>query len=107
MALPLRPAIARADLSIPPVVWPLVGLLCLPLAALAGKSAAHSLTLVVIGVGGMAVFALALLSPPAGIAGLILAAGSFARVHLGTGTGSPLVASLLVAFAITAAWIFG
>ena len=104
MALPLRPAIARADLSVPPFIWPLVGLLCLPLAALAGKSAAHSLTLVVIGVGGMAVFALALLSPPAGIAGLILTAG-FARVQLGTGTGSPLVASLLVAFAITAAWI--
>lgn len=104
MGLPLRPAIARADISVPPFVWPLLGLLCLPLAAMAGLSAAHSPTLVVMGIGGIAVFALAVLSPPAAVAGLILAAG-FARVQLGTGTGSPLVASLLVAFAITAAWI--
>jgi O-antigen ligase len=104
MALPLRPVIARADFSAPAFIWPLLGLLCLPIAALAGMSAARSLTLVIIGVGGIAVFALGLLSPPAAIAGLIFAAG-FARVQLGTGTGSPLVASLLVAFAITAAWI--
>jgi O-antigen ligase len=104
MALPLRPAIGRADISIPAFLWPLLGLLFLPVAALAGMSAARSVTLVVIGVGGIAVFALAVLSPPAAIVGLLFAAG-FARVQLGTGTGSPLVASLLVAFAITVAWI--
>ncbi len=104
MTLPLRPAIGRADRSDSVALWPLLSLLCLPLAALAGMSATRSLTLVILGVGGMAVFALGVLSPPAAIAGLILAAG-FARVQLGTGTGSPLVASLLVALAITAAWI--
>jgi O-antigen ligase len=98
-----RPVSGRTDLPVPAFVWIVLALICLPIAAMAGLSAAHSPTLVVMGLGGIAVFALSVLSPPASIAGLLLAAG-FVRLQLGTGTGSPIVASLLVALAVMAAW---
>lgn len=104
MALPMRPTVAHDNLSVPTFFWLMVGLICLPLAAVAGIGAARSPLLIAFGVGGLALFALAVLSPPAAMAGLLFAAG-FVRVQLSTGTGSPLVASLLAAFVITAAWI--
>src|SRR5947209_5542398 len=92
------------SLSVPTIAWRALALICLPLAAFVGLSAARSPALIVLGIGGIAVFGLAVLSPPAAIAGLLFTAG-FVRIQLGTGTGSPIVASLLVAFAVTAAWI--
>lgn len=104
MTLPVRTAIARTGTPIPLFLWWLCGLVCLPVAALAGIGAARSPALVVLGIGGMALFALAVLSPPAAMAGLLVAAG-LVHVQLDTGTGSPIVASLLAALAITGAWI--
>src|SRR5215471_14631592 len=103
MAFVPRPVSGRTELPVPAFVWIVLALICLPIAAMAGLSAAHSPTLVVMGLGGIAVFALSVLSPPAAIAGLLLAAG-FVRLQLGTGTGSPIVAALLVALAVIAAW---
>lgn len=95
---------ARTSLPVPAIAWSVLALICLPLAAVAGLSAARSPTLIIMGVGGIAVFGLAVLSPPAAIAGLLLTAG-FVRIQLGTGTGSPIVASLLVALVVALAWI--
>ncbi len=104
MASAPRSMNARTENPVPAIVWIVLALTCLPLAAMAGLSAARSPALVVMGLGGIAVFSLAVLSPPAAIVGLLLAAG-FVRLQLGTGTGSPIVASLLVALAIAAAWV--
>ncbi len=104
MTISLRPRVANSQLPLHPALWLLPALVCLPIAAMVGLGAARSPLLVVMGVGGVAVFGLAVLSPPATIAGLLFAAG-FVRLQLGTGTGSPLVASLLMAAAIAAGWV--
>jgi O-antigen ligase len=104
MTVPLRTAMARTGAPTPQLLWCIGGLVCLPLAAMAGIGAVRSPVLVVLGIGGMALFGLAVLSPPAAMAGLLVAAG-LVRVQLSTGTGSPIVASLLAALAITVAWI--
>lgn len=103
MTFPSRPVASAGGLTVPAIFWFLLALVCLPVAAMAGLGAARSPTLIVLALGGLAVFGLAVLSPPATIAGLLFTAG-FVRMQLSTGTGSPLVASLLLALAITAGW---
>lgn len=104
MGFPLRAERARAEVALPPLIWPLFALACLPVAAVVGMGSARALSLLIMGVGGIAIFALAAFHPTAAIAGLLVAAG-YVRVQLSTGTESALVASLLAALAITGGWI--
>lgn len=94
--------------AIPLIVWALLVLGSLPAAMLIGFGSARYPALpllAMMGMTGLAVFALAALYPQAAILGLLFAAG-FVHVQIGTGTGSPIVASLLAALAIGGGWIF-